>query len=106
MIRVLSLGAGVQSTAVLLMSCRGILPKLDHAIFADTQWEPSEVYEHLEWLTAEAAKYGIPVHIVTAGKIVGDLFLHRSLIPLDMVDLKPGNNGAGMSEECLGMCGV
>ena len=35
---VLSLGAGVQSTTVLLMSCLGELPKLDAAVFADTQW--------------------------------------------------------------------
>ena len=30
-LRILSLGAGVQSTTVLLMSCRGDLPKLDTA---------------------------------------------------------------------------
>src|SRR5690606_37800588 len=58
-LKVLLLGAGVQSTTVLLMSCRGLLPKLDAAVFADTQWEPSEVYEHLEWLTGEAAIAGI-----------------------------------------------
>lgn len=66
---ILSLGAGVQSTCVLLMSCRGVLPKLDHAIFADTQWEPANVYTHLDWLTAEAAKAGIAVHRVTAGNL-------------------------------------
>ena len=38
-LRILSLGAGVQSSAVLLMSCDGVLPKLDCAIFADTGWE-------------------------------------------------------------------
>ena len=35
-LNVLSLGAGVQSSTLLLMSCRGVLPKLDAAIFADT----------------------------------------------------------------------
>lgn len=35
MLRVLSLGAGVQSSVLLLMSCRGELPKLDAAVFAD-----------------------------------------------------------------------
>ncbi|MCL2645409.1 MAG: hypothetical protein FWD61_00220 [Phycisphaerales bacterium] len=68
-LKILSLGAGVQSTAVLLMSCRGILPKLDAAIFADTQWEAPAVYEHLSWLENEAAKAGIPVHRVTAGSL-------------------------------------
>ena len=68
-LKILSLGAGVQSTAVLLMSCKGELPKLDAAIFADTGWEPKEVYEHFEWLKAEAEKAGIPVYIVSIGDI-------------------------------------
>lgn len=68
-LKVLSLGAGVQSTTVLLMSCRGVLPTLDAAVFADTQWEPDEVYEHLDWLIEEAAMVGIPVHRVTNGDL-------------------------------------
>jgi len=68
-LKVLSLGAGVQSTTVLLMSCRGVLPKLDAAVFADTQWEPAEVYEHLGWLTEQAEDVGIPVHRVTNGDL-------------------------------------
>ncbi len=58
---VLSFGAGVQSSALLLMSCKGLLPKIDVAIFADTGWEPAAVYAHLEWCENEAAKAGIPV---------------------------------------------
>jgi hypothetical protein len=69
MLKVLSLGAGVQSSTVLLMSCKGVLPKLDCAIFADTQWEPKAVYEHLDCLKGEAERHGIPVHIVTAGNL-------------------------------------
>ena len=50
--RVLSLGAGVQSSCLALMAERGEygIPKPDFAIFADTGWEPQEVYDHLEWL--------------------------------------------------------
>jgi len=59
---VLNLGAGVQSTAVLLMSERGELPPLDYAIFADTGWEPRAVYEHLAWLKGEVRKTPI-VHL-------------------------------------------
>jgi hypothetical protein len=69
---ILSLGAGVQSSTVLLMSCRGELPKLDAAIFADTQWEPAAVYEHLAWLEIEAKAAGIPVHRVSAGNLRAD----------------------------------
>ena len=50
--RVLSLGAGAQSTVLALMAEEGWegLEKPDLAIFADTRWEPPSVYEHLEWL--------------------------------------------------------
>ena len=34
---ILNLGAGVQSTALYLMSIDGEVPKFDYAIFADTQ---------------------------------------------------------------------
>jgi len=50
--QVISLGAGVQSTTLYLMSCYGDLPRADYAIFADTGWEPQSVYDHLERLKA------------------------------------------------------
>lgn len=49
-LRILSLGAGVQSSTLALMSARGDLPRLDYAIFADTGWEPRGVYDWLDWL--------------------------------------------------------
>jgi len=81
MIRVLSLGAGVQSST-LLMSCRGVLPKLDAAVFADTQWEPKAVYTWLEFLREEASRAGIPVHVVTAGNLRDDalMFLQQRVL--------------------------
>lgn len=68
-LNILSLGAGVQSSTVLLMSCKGILPKLDAAVFADTCWEPDEVYIHLKWLTEEAERHNIPVYTVSQGDL-------------------------------------
>lgn len=50
-LHVLSLGAGVQSTAVYLMAMEGAF-HLDAAIFADTGDEPLAVYRHLRWLTS------------------------------------------------------
>ena len=48
-LRVLSLGAGVQSTTLALMAARrDIDPMPDCAIFADTGWEPEAVYDHLD----------------------------------------------------------
>ena len=49
----LSLGAGVQSTVVAFMSARGELPPLTAAIFADTGWEPSAIYRHLDWMETQ-----------------------------------------------------
>ena len=53
--RVLSLGAGVQSSCLALLAERGEydLPKPDFAIFADTGWEPPAVYDHLKWLESQ-----------------------------------------------------
>lgn len=64
--RVLSLGAGVQSTTLALMAARGEIEAPDCAIFADTQWEPSAVYRHLDWLETQLP---FPVVRVTAGDI-------------------------------------
>ncbi len=62
MLNVLNLGAGVQSSMILLMSCRGVLPKVDAAIFADTGWEPKRVYDNLDWLIQQGTDAGIPVY--------------------------------------------
>lgn len=72
-LRVLSLGAGVQSTTLALMAAHGeIGPMPDCAIFADTGWEPQAVYEHLRWLMSPNV-LPFPVHIVSAGNIRDDL---------------------------------
>ena len=66
--RVLSLGAGAQSTVLALMAEKGWegLEKPDLAIFADTRWEPPSVYEHLEWLEKQLS---YEVVRVSAGNI-------------------------------------
>jgi hypothetical protein len=68
MMRVLSLGAGVQSTTLALMAAHGEVDRPDVAIFADTQWEPRAVYDHLTWLRS-ANVLPFPVHIVSQGDI-------------------------------------
>lgn len=52
-LRVLSLGAGVQSTTLALMAARGEIEAPDCAIFADTGDEPAGVYRHLDWLETQ-----------------------------------------------------
>lgn len=73
-LHVLNLGAGVQSTALYLMSLRQDepehVPRFDYAVFADTQEEPKAVYEHLAWLKSLG---GPPILEATAGKLGDDL---------------------------------
>jgi len=72
-LRVLSLGAGVQSTVMALMTMTGeIKDKPDCAIFSDTGAEPKNVYEHLEWLTKQL---DYPVYIVQKGDLRNDTLI-------------------------------
>ena len=62
-----SLGAGVQSTAMLLMADRGLIdPTPKAAIFADTGWEPESVYRQLDWL--EETVKNIPIMRINEGR--------------------------------------
>ncbi len=61
-LRVLSLGAGVQSSTLALMIEQNLIPPVDCAIFSDTQAEPKAVYEWLDWLES---KLSYPVYRVT-----------------------------------------
>lgn len=73
---VISLGAGVQSTTMALMAAAGELtPMPDCAIFADTQWEPKAVYDHLAWLEE---RLPFPVHRVSAGNLREDTLARRN----------------------------
>lgn len=73
-LRILSLGAGVQSSVLAMMSALGELPRLDAAIFADTQAEPRSVYDFFEKLKAmvEEAPHPFHIHLVTAGNLEED----------------------------------
>lgn len=67
---VISLGAGVQSTVMLLMACDGLIePMPKAAIFADTGWETSDVYAHLDWLETVSS---IPIIRTSNGRNLYD----------------------------------
>ncbi|WP_213451214.1 adenine nucleotide alpha hydrolase family protein [Rhizomonospora bruguierae] len=70
--RYLSLGAGVQSSATVLLAARGEIPTFTAAVFADTGWEPAAVYDHLDRIERIAAEAGIPIVRVSAGHIRAD----------------------------------
>lgn len=70
MLKILSLGAGVQSSTLALMAEHGEIERPDYAIFADTQSEPEEVYTWLNWLESQLS---YPVIRVTAGSLRQEL---------------------------------
>ena len=71
-VRVLSFGAGVQSSTLLEMALRGDLEPIDHVVFADTGWEPASVYENLEMYRPRCESAGIGFHVVSKGNIRSD----------------------------------
>ena len=68
--RILHLGAGIQSSAIHTLMADGEIPAADYALFADTQDEPDWVYRQLDWLKQNG---GPPIVLVTAGRLGDDL---------------------------------
>lgn len=88
-LRVLSLGAGVQSSALLLLAATCRISPFDLAVFADTGWETLATYRHLERLRLIADSAGIELVRVAAGHIRADA-------------LDPGHRFASMPLYTLG----
>jgi len=65
-IRVLALGAGVQSSTLALKAEKGEILRPDFAIFSDIRSEPKRVYEWLDWLEKQLS---YPVYRVSAGSL-------------------------------------
>ena len=72
--KIISLGMGVQSTALYFLSSVKMIERADHAIFADPGAELPRTYEMLEMLQ-EWAKYndGIPIHVVNERNLLQDV---------------------------------
>jgi len=68
-LRVLSLGAGVQSSTLFYKILNKEIEPVDCAIFADTGNEPNAVYNYLQHLTSLA---NFPIYIVSKGNIIDD----------------------------------
>jgi hypothetical protein len=77
------------------MHLDGTLPPIDAAVFADTQWEPDEVYRHLANLRVAFADAGVPLLEVTAGNIRADI-LDTSRRVASMPTFVKGEDSAGM----------
>lgn len=88
-VRVLSLGAGVQSSSLCYMYEYGLIERPpDFAVFADTQREPVEVYKFFEKLKRDIKSF--PIHVTTRG----DLGDHPNKIPF-FLKRPDGKRGMG-----------
>jgi hypothetical protein len=69
--RILSLGAGVQSSTLALMAAYGEIEPIEAAVFADTQAEPASVTAWLEVLRGlvDASPHPFPIYTVTGGSL-------------------------------------
>jgi len=75
-IDIVSLGAGVQSSTLVLMAAAGeITPMPEAAIFADTMAEPASVYS---WLDQLEKLLPFPVHRVSKGNLSEDALKMRT----------------------------
>ena len=97
---ILSLGAGVQSTALFLLGMDGDLDvEFDCAIFADPGDEPEAVYRHLDWLDSLG---GCPIIVRSNGGLGNDLMSKEkkrcASIPAFTKDIHSGGVGQIMRQ--------
>lgn len=99
-IHILSMGAGVQSTTLYLLDADGDtdFPRFTAAIFADVGDEPSDIYQHLEWL--KTVENGAPLLIRKKG-CLGDDLLNKDLERVSSIPAFTYNEAA----ESVGMVG-
>lgn len=74
-LRILSFGAGVQSSYVARMSIVGDIPPFDHVIFADTGDEPESVYVNLAWWRERFEREGVEFHVVSEGRSISSVVM-------------------------------
>lgn len=99
---VISLGAGLQSSALALMAARREIGPMPHAaIFADTGWEPRRVYQHLDWLETQLP---FPIlRVKREGPSLGDFQMATAGLPLKgrpTVPLFLANPQGMMAKQC------
>jgi len=72
--KIISLGLGVQSTALYFMSSMELIEKADYAIFADPGAESNETYEYLKFLLEwERNNNGIKILVESNKNIYEDI---------------------------------
>lgn len=90
-LRVLSLGAGVQSSAMYLAYLNGDLPDPPKvAVFADTQTEPEAVYDWLAALKRAPGAERIPIIVASRGNLAEDYLKAPQIVAIPFFFKKNG----------------
>ena len=96
----LSLGGGVQSTALFLMSLQGEIDNpCEAAIFSDTGWERDATYTNIEYLKAFGEIHGVPVYTV-AWKNLPESIVHGKLRSIPFYAEKRNGKPQKMNRIC------
>jgi hypothetical protein len=98
-LRILSLGAGVQSTTMALMAAHGEIPMPDYGVFADTKAEPAAVYEHLRWISGGNV-LPFPVVVVSAGDLREGLRTPGRFVSVPFFGRKPDGKPMMARRQC------
>tara|TARA_R100000664_G_C2720487_1_gene114145 strand:- start:147 stop:926 length:780 start_codon:yes stop_codon:yes gene_type:complete len=104
MMKVISLGLGVQSTALYFLSSTKMIERADHAVFADPGAELPRTYEILEMLQ-EWAKYndGIPIHVINERNLLQDILKKQNSQGARWASIPAFSESGGMvRRQCTG----
>lgn len=93
---IISLGAGLQSTALCYMSEMGLIERADHIVFSDTGAEPDWVYETLERVRRDIS---IPIEIITHGNLERDV-LEKKRYSAPPFYIETESGGMPMRRQC------
>ena len=100
----LSLGAGIESTAVYILAARNhdLVPRCDYALFADTGDEPEKTYAHLRQLETWGRTVGAPaIHRLEqpSGKSLSET-MKTAWIPIPAYTLQPDGSIGILRRQC------
>ena len=97
----LSLGAGVQSSALLVLACTDErIPKPDVCIFSDTGDEPAYVIDYLEVLRRFAAPYGVEIEVAQKGVLSEDTLERGKFVPVPLFTLHADGTKGVLRRQC------
>ena len=87
-LQILSMGGGVQSSAILLLVKEEKLPKPDAVVFSDTGSEMPYTYEHMERISLLCDEIGVPFVTVRAVMKGKEWKLHEYYMSLSSMPVK------------------